>query len=95
MRYSIRHIAIVLVISFPSCYWGFERIITQNFQRSGQITPTTITVLSFHPDTTDQVVIPYNGDISGLIRRFDNYRYIYAAGQGLHAATRVHNVINL
>lgn len=95
MLCSFRYSMLILFISFTSVCWGFERIITQSFQISGDITPTTLTLLSFQPSNNEQVLIPYNGDITRLINRFDNYRYIYAAGQGLHAATRIHNVLSL
>lgn len=74
--------------------WGFERVIEENFHVSGSVHPTTLSMLSFHPPVSGNVVIPYNGNISVLIHRFDTYHFIYAAGQGVHAATRVHNVLS-
>jgi len=87
---------ILVFVAITTPCWSFETIITEGFHVSGQTkAPMMLTALSFHPTSNKQTVVASNGDIRRLVHRFNNYHYLYAAGQGLHAATRVHSVINL
>lgn len=93
MSYLRQFVVLIIMMILTIPCLGFEREITQDFHISSGTGPTTLTLLSFHQPSSANIVVPYNGDISQLIQRFNKYRVLYTAGQGVHAGTRVHTVL--
>lgn len=93
MIFSIRTITITTLILSVSSF-AYKQSITKPFQTSGDKSTLTLNILSFQPTQPNNTIIPYNGNTNCLVNRFDNYRMVYAAGQGAHAFTRILSVLN-